>query len=551
MYGRRYGGGYRRRTGGLSRILYPKSTTKKLLRVAKNAVKMERKYPTKDYGRVYLPRGTPWGTQQFGYSAATATPDQRQRRQMAGYTGRGGYWGRLIGRGIGSLVGAGDWGAKAGDAAGDWLDDKARSFAEARGFSGAGAYNSLINPTADDTTVPRMQSSSDETGALTIRHREYITDVTGSSTFQNTAYLVNPTNPSLFPFLSQFACNFDEYEFKQIIIHYKSVTTDLSTSSQQLGTVIMVADYNAGSSDLFTNKVSMMQYDGAVSSRVCDNITFGIECDPSKNAMGGILYTPPYGQTPPGEDPKTYNLALFQIACNQTVATGQVGELWVDYTITLRKPKFCSALGLNLPYLALQYVNTTPSLPLGVPANVCDVSQTRVVNLHQLAQLETNLNNSTLYALGPVTTLNQQRVVLQNTCGSTNVWSVYAPAVTASATGIVVTLPDTLGQGTYEYQLILQMTGGSVATLVPSATPNINILSSSVLTSAVGAAAFLTVSTVNALFTVNSSAINIGIGGTNNTGSYIGVAVTYGSVPALTAKTYIRIRQINPAEISV
>lgn len=59
-----------------------------------------------------------------------------------------------------------------------------------------------------------MQSAMDETGALTISHKEYVLDVQGTENFTNNGFKVNPANQHLFPFLSQFAVNFSRFFFE-------------------------------------------------------------------------------------------------------------------------------------------------------------------------------------------------------------------------------------------------------------------------------------------------------------------------------------------------
>jgi hypothetical protein len=91
----------------------------------------------------------------------------------------------------------------------------------------------------------------------------------------------------------------------------------------------------------------------------------GIECDPSKLAGNAYKYVR-IGDLPISEDLKEYDLGRFCLAITGVPATyaGQVlGELWVSYTVTLRKPKVAS----NHAYNALRDVyvsqyNSNPAL---------------------------------------------------------------------------------------------------------------------------------------------------------------------------------------------
>lgn len=523
MYSGAYGG-RRRRFVPYGMPSYRKP---KMSKGYKTFRRINKKYPIKDYGRVYPKRGDPETTRVFGASWKEASPEQRQQRTTLGYRGKGGYWGRLVGRGLGSLVGLGDWGAQAGDKAGDWLDSKARSFAESRGYSGHGAYNSLINPVSNDPVVPRMQSSMDETGALNVAHREYILDVQGGSGFNNFAALVNPANPTLFPFLSQFACNFDEYKFNQLIFHYRPVTSDLNVNNAQLGSVIMVADYNAGTQEQFTTKMNMMQYDGAVSAKISEPITFGIECDNTKNAGSSTLFVPPAGYTPAGEDPKTYQLALFQLAVNQSATTGMIGELWVEYSITLRKPKFCTAVGLNTSFLSascLGQQGNSATNQLGVPANTVIAVPTGTATSSSIqqtcfTQLLTNMNGGTFYVGGAYTDLQSYRKGLLAKAQTLNVWSLTQYSTPSSTMPpFTLMMPDNLSSGTFALSIMGTAAGGGSGglwTITPS--PNVKLLTRKQISAANGDIHTALVLT----FQITASAIDINYAGTQQLGTFI------------------------------
>jgi hypothetical protein len=166
----------------------------------------------------------------------------------------------------------------------------------------------------------------------------------------------------LFPWLSQIAVNFEEYEFRQLIFGFKSVSAEVTTANTQLGSVIMACNYNV-TNPSFTSKIPMMEYESSLSARITDTITFGIECDPTKNGMSAILYITPGNtpQVPLGQDPKTFYLGLFQVAVNQTLATGEVGELWVEYDCVLRKKKLFTALGGNIISAGITASNSVQS----------------------------------------------------------------------------------------------------------------------------------------------------------------------------------------------
>jgi len=264
--------------------------------------------------------------------------------------------GGALGGSLGGMLGNAGYGSAAGASVGRFMGQQ---------VFGRGGYetNSLFQ-SGSGLSVPSFSSSGDETGAITINHREYVADVNGTTDFTVSAYQLNPSNQSLFPWLSQIAANYEEYEFNGLIASFRTTTADISSSTASIGTVIMACDYNAGASD-FTTKIQMLNYDASVDVKVSCDLMFGFECDPTKNGLGGILYVAgSQGSVPTGQDIKTYNMGNFQVATNGCENTGQVGELWMSYSIVLRKPKLVTTVGTVNPFSAF-YAGFGPSV--GVP----------------------------------------------------------------------------------------------------------------------------------------------------------------------------------------
>lgn len=340
-------------------------------KIVKRAYKEERRFPRRFFGTAHYRRGGSESLQNFGASRRMASVEQQGNRKQYGFTGKGGYWGQRAGDWLSGATGFGGLGKMGSD-----LENQAinKGVGWLQKYTGGGAYNSLINP--DGTNVPEISGTGLDATSMTVSHREYVADIQGTSTFVNNTFLINPGNAVLFPWLSQMAQNFDEYEFNQLIFGYKSVTADSTVSSTQIGSIIMACNYNATAA-AFTAKVPMMEYESAISDRVTTNMTFGIECDDSKNALKGSMFVTPSLSAPAGEDPKTYFMGLMQIAVNQCLNTGEIGELWVEYTVTLRKRKLFTALYKNVPQVYVEsgaYNNTayTPTAAniMGIPSGL-------------------------------------------------------------------------------------------------------------------------------------------------------------------------------------
>lgn len=342
--------------------------------------KFSKLHPWGEYGAARVKRGTDVSLSHFGSSWKTATPQQRAYRKDTGFTGRGKYKGnggffsdlesignRFITKGIPNLINAGNM---------------VKSFAGKGIYTGHGAYgstsdvthsNNLVSGTNGTTgSIPSMTSAGDETGAVFIQHREYITDVYGPTTsFNIQSYSINPALQSSYPWLSQLASNFDEYEFVQLVYEFRSTTTDIGNSTNgQCGTVIMATNYNAAA-PAFTDKQQMMEYAHAHSCKTTEHMVHGVECDKSKTALSSVLYTrasPLVGQ----EDLKTYDHGNFQFAIANSpsgFANNPIGELWVYYKVMLRKPKLFVTRGLEIDHDTYVTPNTSSATVANVYAN--------------------------------------------------------------------------------------------------------------------------------------------------------------------------------------
>lgn len=323
---------------------------------------------------------------------------------------------------------------------------------------GRGAYssvNSLMTP-GSAATIPMFSSVKDETGALHICRKEYIADIQASTDFELQSFLLNPGNSTLFPWLSQIAVNYEEYEFSGLIFSYRTVTSMLSTTSSQIGTIIAATDYNCTNTD-FPNKVQMMEYDGAISTQINQDLTCGVECDPQKNALGGILYITQAQNVRDldnVQDAKTYFLGKFELAVNGCQnPTGEIGELWVSYHVVLRKPRMYQAAGMATPYSAAQFdtMNASPYVKVIDSAGTSLPQETAVSDLFNA----TDINNIMQYNTALTGSYNAPQG--WSYFGNRNIFQQYTNWTLSGNPGqsaLAYRFPDTLGLGTYEAQVV-------------------------------------------------------------------------------------------------
>lgn len=305
----------------------------------KEIARLRRKFPRSEYGLQAFKRGV--DTSIFGETAALANEEQKARRKEFGYTGRGGYIKMWNKTGLGKTVAGA-------------LRSQIKRYTGSGMYTGSGAYqtNSLISD-GSNPIVPEFSPEPDESGTVVISRREYISDIYAPAItvpFSIQRFPLNPGIESTFPWLSQIAQNYDEYELEQCIFTFKSTTTDIGSSTTgQCGTVIMATNYNAAAPN-FDDKSVMMEYMGAMSCKTTESMQHGVECDPAKlsGSPGNYVRSNPIVS---GQDLKTYDHGSFQIAVANTpsqYANNTLGELWISYTVKLRKPKFFVGRGLGI-----------------------------------------------------------------------------------------------------------------------------------------------------------------------------------------------------------
>nr|WPR18597.1 MAG: capsid protein [Chemarfal virus 38] len=275
----------------------------------------------------------------------------KRGRRMRGrglYSGTGGFWSDWKGRlGAGFKAGATAMGFGGAANALTTLENAGRSI-------GMGAYETPVSNSIVDggtgTDIPSFSAGGP--GIVVISHKEYIGDVFGpeaAGQFQNTVYSINPGLTETFPWLSQVAANYEEYTLKQCIFTYRSTVTDFVATGGQVGTIVMASQYNPSDAP-FANKQDAMEYDLAMSGKVSQSMLHGVECDPAQLSGSVGKYTRS-GPVRSDQDLKSYDHANLNVCVTnipQAFANQALGELWVSYTVELRKPKFFVSRGLNI-----------------------------------------------------------------------------------------------------------------------------------------------------------------------------------------------------------
>lgn len=264
----------------------------------------------------------------YGSTWATANETQKLNRQKAGFYGLGSYGSRI--------------GAKVGS----WIGNRVQGAITGKGmYTGQGSYAPVYGNTLMEGGDSAMQvhGVNDETEAIIFSHTEFISDVYGAPTnkFHIEGYEINPGVEFSFPWLSQIAANYEQFQLIQLVYQFKSTVNATTAGNGQTGTIMMATNYNADAG-LFTDKIEMVSYAAAQSGRLTDDLIHGVECDPLKteNSKKFIRTGPVL------DDLKNYDHGIFQLAqvnIPSEFNNQQVGELWVTYTVKLAKPK----MGVN------------------------------------------------------------------------------------------------------------------------------------------------------------------------------------------------------------
>jgi hypothetical protein len=225
---------------------------------------------------------------------------------------------------------------------------------------------SNIAPVARSMTVKTSKASvrSLSNGDCRVVHREYIRDITGTAAFFNTASVLNPGQVSVFPWLSRMARNFESYRFDKLHFLYE---TESATS--EAGSVIMAIDYDASDSNA-SSKQMMMAYRGSVRTApwsACKHISMKEDLSKLKSHF---IRT---GNLPAGVDVKLYDIGTLQVATSGT-STNTLGELYVEYDVTLMTPQFDQEIqavgGSFAAGGTISAANPMGSVPVSDPQNV-------------------------------------------------------------------------------------------------------------------------------------------------------------------------------------
>lgn len=167
--------------------------------------------------------------------------------------------------------------------------------------------------------------------SVIVSHTEYIQDLATTGFDLRIIKLpINPGLPASFPWLNLLAAGYESYKIRRFRARYlPSAPTTLA------GYVIMAFDFDP-SDNSPTDKVSIMQYDGAVRSPIWSPISMDMKTSNLKFKDRYIRY----GNLPTSQDIKLFDAANLFVGVHTPTGANVVGEIHYDYEIELLTPQF-------------------------------------------------------------------------------------------------------------------------------------------------------------------------------------------------------------------
>jgi hypothetical protein len=249
-----------------------------------------------------------------------------------------------IGRLIGNFAGQGDLGSMAGE-----------GLAKLFGHGDYSVKGNSLMTSLNGPTLPKFTSTK---RGVRVVEREYLGDLVsgplsgGSTAFTIQQFPLNPTNSSTFPWGSQMADLFDQWEPNGLVFEFVTTSSEFNGASQALGAVIMATDYDPYD-PIYPTKVYMENADYSNSTKPACSLIHGVECDP-KERPTRILYTDTQSTAIPLTSTLLGNFYIASQGCS--VAGVTLGEIWISYDVTFYKKQLNSVL-YSLPFYFLSGVN--------------------------------------------------------------------------------------------------------------------------------------------------------------------------------------------------
>lgn len=175
---------------------------------------------------------------------------------------------------------------------------------------------------------------------IVLSHREYIMDIKSSTGFATTTIPINPGNPTMFPWLSQIASLYEEFDIMGLMFEYRATSaTAVGTTNAGMGVVLMATDYDCYDSN-YTSKRAMEAAEFSSSAVPFETFLHPVECDRKRNVLSQQYVVPGMRSPEDAEgDERMSVLGNFTVGTEGQQTDGdEIGELWVTYHVKLSRP---------------------------------------------------------------------------------------------------------------------------------------------------------------------------------------------------------------------
>lgn len=162
-------------------------------------------------------------------------------------------------------------------------------------------------------------------------------DIPGTTTFDlpaNQVILIQPGLTDSFPWLAQIAACYEMYKFHRIQFQYRNRAATGTQGS------VYCAFQNDSEDALFGSKAEMLAYEGGQEDVVYVPQNFDVKI--SDYMKKYFIRNSPLSS---GSDAQLFDVGMFSITCSTNTAIPIAGELLVEYTVELFKPKISQSLG--------------------------------------------------------------------------------------------------------------------------------------------------------------------------------------------------------------
>lgn len=256
--------------------------------------------------------------------------------------------GARLGQAIGGTLSGSALGAAGGGLVGSAAG---QAFSKLVGF---GDYSIKANSLMDLPMGQPVAAFGNMSNATIVTHREFVQDIIvpaapNEANFNVVKIPLNAGLRSVFPWLSNLAGNYQEYQFIGCVFEFRSLSSD-SAATLPMGSIVIASNYDTADPN-YSDKRHMENSQFCVSGKPSANLIHPIECDPSVTFVP-IKYTRTGGLAS-GTDSRLYDHCNVQVATQGLPAgTGGsvIGELWVTYEVALYKPQLGVAAALRDHY---------------------------------------------------------------------------------------------------------------------------------------------------------------------------------------------------------